>query len=378
MLETITVDPKSKPQMKEFLDLPYHIYRGTPQWVPFFRADVRAMLDPGKHPFYEHSEAQAFLVRQDGAVVGRVVAMHNRPYNREHHSKQANFSLLECVDDTAVLKALFDAVDAWAGQRSLEEVVGSKPFSLGDGYGILVEGFEHRQMMTMMNYNHAYLPKLMEANGFEKVVDFVSCQVNIEDFNLPEKVQKVAERVLEKGTITVKSFHSRPELRKFGKAIGKVYNEVFIHNWEYYPYTKREINMAVDNVTLFADPGLIKMLMDGDRVVGFLFAFPDMSRVIQQHQGRLNPLSILHLLTAMKSAEWVSVNGAGVLPEFYGRGGNALLYAEMVKTVRSRGFKFAEFTQVAESAQQMRKDLKLLGGKEVKNHRIYRREIKGN
>ena len=83
--------------------------------------------------------------------------------------------------------------------------------------------------------------------------------------------------------------------------------------------------MAVDNVTLFADPGLIKMLMDGERVVGFLFAFPDMSRVIQQHRGRLNPFSILHLLTAMKSAEWVSVNGAGVLPEYYGRGGNALV-----------------------------------------------------
>jgi hypothetical protein len=378
MLETITIDPKSKQQMKEFLDLPYRIYKGTSQWVPFFRADVRAMLDPKKHPFYEHSEAQGFLVKKDGVVVGRVVAMNNRPYNRVHDSKLASFSLLDCIDDVAVLKALFAAVDNWARQRGLVEVVGPKPFSLGDGYGILVEGFEHRQMMTMMNYNHPYLPKLMETIGFKKVVDFVSCQVSIDDFRLPEKVQKVADRVLEKGTITVKSFHSRPELRKFGKAIGQVYNEVFIHNWEYYPYSKREIDMAVDNVTLFADPGLIKMLMDRDRVVGFLFAFPDMSRVIQQHQGRLNPISILHLLTAMKSTEWVSVNGAGVLPEYYGRGGNALLYSEMVKTVKSRGFKFAEFTQVAESAQQMRKDLKLLGGKEVKNHRIFRREVLTN
>ena len=376
MLETIAVDPKSKQQLKEFLDLPYRIYREIPQWVPFFRADVRAMLDPRKHPFYEHSDAQAFIVRQDGIAVGRVVAMENRPYNREHNSTLASFSLLDCIEDAAVLQALFAAVDNWAGQRGLDEVVGPKPFSLGDGYGVLAEGFDHRQMMTMMNYNHAYLPRLMEAIRFEKVVDFVSCQVSIEDFNLPDKVHKVADRVLEKGTISVKSFHSRSELRKFGKAIGKVYNEVFVHNWEYYPYTKREIDMAVDNVTLFADPGLIKMLMDGERVVGFLFAFPDMSRVIQQHQGRLNPISILHLLTAMKSTEWVSVNGAGVLPEYYGRGGNALLYAEMEKTVKSRGFKYAEFTQVAESAQQMRKDLKLLGGREVKNHRIYRRKIK--
>jgi hypothetical protein len=113
-------------------------------------------------------------------------------------------------------------------------------------------------------------------------------------------------------------------------------------------------------------------------VVGILFAFPDVSRAIQKHHGRLNPLSIINLLGESKRADWASVNGAGVLPEYYGRGGNALLYSEMEKTVKSRGFKFAEFTQVAESAEQMRKDLKLLGGKEVKNHRIFKRKIQIN
>lgn len=375
MLTSIALDPSSKTQLKEFVELPFRIYENTPQWVPFFRMDVRAMLNRKKHPFYEHSDAQAFIVKRDGVVVGRVVAMENRLYNKEHHSKQAGFSLLECIDDLDVLEALFKAVDRWASDRGLTEVVGPKPFGLGDGYGILVEGFESRQMMTMMNYNHSNLPELLVASGFEKVVDFVSCQVDIQSFNLPEKVHKVAARVIQKGTITVRSFKSRSELQSFGKKIGSVYNDVFINNWEYYPYTKREIDAAIDNVTMFADPGLIKMLMDQDRVVGFLFAFPDVSRAIQKHRGRLNPLSIIDLFSVMKRADWVSVNGAGVLPEYYGRGGNALLYSEMEKTVKSRGFKFAEFTQVAESAEQMRKDLILLGGKEVKNHRIFKREI---
>ena len=378
MLQTIAVDHSSKTQVKSFIDLPYRIYANTPQWVPFFKMDVRTMLNRKKHPFYEHSDAQAFLIKRDGQVVGRVVAMENRLYNLEHNCKQAGFSLLECEDDIEVLQALFKAVDRWANQRGLTEVVGPKPFGLGEGYGILVEGFELRQMMTMMNYNHAYLPQLLETVGFEKVVDFVSCQVDIQSFNLPEKVHLVADRVIQKGTITVRSFKTRSELRSFGKEIGSVYNEIFIHNWEYYPYTKREIDTAIDNVIMFADPGLIKMLMDQDRVVGILFAFPDVSRAIQKHHGRLNPLSIINLLGESKRADWASVNGAGVLPEYYGRGGNALLYSEMEKTVKSRGFKFAEFTQVAESAEQMRKDLKLLGGKEVKNHRIFKRKIQIN
>jgi hypothetical protein len=67
------------------------------------------------------------------------------------------------------------------------------------------------------------------------------------------------------------------------------------------------------------------------------------------------------------------VNGAGVLPEYQGRGGNALLYYEMEKTVKNKDFHFkhADMTQVAETTRQMRADLVNLGGNEYKNHRVY-------
>ena len=58
----------------------------------------------------------------------------------------------------------------------------------------------------------------------------------------------------------------------------------------------------------------------------------------------------------------------GILPEFHGKGGNALLYYEMGKTVF--GFNL-EMTQVAETTRQMRADLKNLNGVEYKNHRVY-------
>jgi hypothetical protein len=69
------------------------------------------------------------------------------------------------------------------------------------------------------------------------------------------------------------------------------------------------------------------------------------------------------------------LNGAGVLPEFHGRGGNALLYSEMTKTINSYAFEHAELTQVAETTQQMRKDLITAGGKPYKNHRVYRHSV---
>jgi hypothetical protein len=71
----------------------------------------------------------------------------------------------------------------------------------------------------------------------------------------------------------------------------------------------------------------------------------------------------------------VAINGAGILPEFQGRGGNALLYSEMEKTVRGAGFRHADLTQVAETAVQMRHDLENLGGFAYKNHRVFIRDL---
>ena len=76
----------------------------------------------------------------------------------------------------------------------------------------------------------------------------------------------------------------------------------------------------------------------------------------------------------MRRTKWVAMNGAGILPEFQGRGGNALLYSEMEKTVSEFGFEHADLTQVAETAVQMRSDLVNLGGKLYKTHRVYGKE----
>ena len=48
-------------------------------------------------------------------------------------------------------------------------------------------------MMTMMNYNFDYYPKLVEALGFEKEVDFVSCYLPADSFKIPERVENIAK-----------------------------------------------------------------------------------------------------------------------------------------------------------------------------------------
>jgi hypothetical protein len=211
--------------------------------------------------------------------------------------------------------------------------------------------------------------------GFEKEVDFVSCYADAQHFILPDRIHSISERIQQRGTLAVKRFQTKRELVSWAPRIGKAYNQAFVNNWEYAPLTEREVKFVVDSILTVADHRLIKIILSGDEVVGFLFAFPDISAALQRSRGRLLPFGIVDMIREMRRTQWVSVNGAGILPEFQGRGGNALLYSEMENTIRDFGFMHAEMTQVAETAAQMRSDLINLGGKPYKNHRVYRKKI---
>ena len=376
MLSIEKIDTNDKSQAKRFIEFYYKLYKDCPQWVSPLYMDAYLPLNRKKHPFFEHSEADFFLAVRDGEVVGRICAGENKPFNEYHKTKKAQFYFFDAIDDLEVARALFIAAFDWARARGMDTLIGPKGLSPFDGYGILIEGFEQRQMMTMMNYNYDYYPKLVEALGFEKEVDFVSCYLPSEAFKIPERVERVAKRVMARGNLWVKHFKSKKELISWAQRIGETYNRTFIQNWEYYPFSQGDIDYAVQNVFMVADPRLIKLIMHGKDIVGFLFAFPDVSAALQRAKGRLFPFGIVDILLEMKRTKTVSGNGMGVLPEFQGTGGNALLYYEMGKTFFDfHQFEQVEMTQVAETTKQMRADLKNLNGVEYKNHRVYRKLI---
>jgi len=376
MLNIEKVDTENKKQVRRFVELPYHIYANCLQWVPLLNIDAYNQLNRKKHPFHEHSDVDFFLAVRDGRDVGRIAVIENKPFNQYHNVKKANFYLFDCEDDFEAATALFDVCFEWSKSRGLDSMVGPKGMGPLDGYGTLVFGQEHRQTMTMLNYNHAYYQQLIETQGFEKEVDFVSCYLPADKFKMPERVERIAERVMERGHLEVKRFKNKKDLISWAPRIGKAYNDAFVNNWEYYPLTQREIDFVVENIMTVADHRLIKIIIHGEDVVGFLFAFHDVSAALQRARGKLLPFGLPDLLLEMKRTNAVSVNGMGILPEFQGHGGNALLYYAMGRTLLEfQQFVHVEMTQVAETAEQMRADLKNLNGIEYKNYRVYRKKI---
>ena len=136
MISIEKVDLSSKRQINDFIKFQFDLYKGTREWVPPFISDIKLMLNPKKHPFYEHSDAEFFVARENGKLVGRIAIMENKPFNEVHQVKKAQFYLFDCIENQTVSDLLFEKSFNWAKKRGLDTVVGPKGFSAFDGYGI--------------------------------------------------------------------------------------------------------------------------------------------------------------------------------------------------------------------------------------------------
>lgn len=377
MIEIRKVDTDNKKQVKEFIQFHYDLYKGNEFWVPPFRSDVAMMLNRKKHPFYLHSEADFFTAWKNGKMVGRIAALINRPFNEYHNEKVVSFFLFDAVNNQEVVDALFDQVKNWGLERGMTKIVGPKGFSLFDGYGMLVSGFNKRQTMNMSSYNFPYYQTLVENYGLTKANEFLTMGFDLTTYELPEKVVRVAEIVKKRGVLHVLTLKSRKELYARAREIAELYGKTFENNWEYYPMADAEINFLIDNVIKLVSLDMVKFIANTDgEMVGFLLTFPDMSAAMQRHNGYLTPFLIVDMLIEMKRTRSAALNGVGILEEYRNKGGDALLMQEMWGILKGSGrFIDGEAAQMAESAEEVQREMAGLGLKPTKRHRVYQMEI---
>jgi hypothetical protein len=102
-----------------------------------------------------------------------------------------------------------------------------------------------------------------------------------------------------------------------------------------------------------------------------LLAYPDISAALQRTKGRLFPIGWLSLWLEKQRTEWVNINGAGILEEYRGLGGTAILFSEMEKSIHAGRYKHAEIVQIGIENDRMQRELRDMGIDFYKTHRIY-------
>jgi hypothetical protein len=373
-MKIIKIDLSDQYRIQQFIDLPFRIYREIEQWVPPLVTDARNVLDPQKNPFFKHSVAAFFLaVTDDRSPVGRLAVLNNQNFNSYNHTQLAYFSLFESYNDLQIAKDLFEAAFDWARNQKLTSITGPKGFSALDGMGLLIKGFEHRPAFGIP-YNPSYYPEIIEAVGFIPAGDIASGYLGA-DIQFPDKINRIAELVQQRRGLHIARFRTRGDLRALVMKLKDLYNGTLEGTTGNVPLTDEEAKAMSDQLIWFANPRLIKIIMKGEEPVGFLFAYPDISEAVQRTKGKIIPFGWIDLLLEMRRTKRININGAGILEQYRGLGGTAILFSEMFKSVAEGGYKHAEIVQIGVENDKMQRELRELGIDFYKTHRIYQRAL---
>jgi hypothetical protein len=222
--------------------------------------------------------------------------------------------------------------------------------------------------------NYPYYEALITGAGFHQHEDLLSGYLP-RDHALPQRFFDIAEKVKERRGFAIQQFRSRREMRRWIPVAARVLQAAFSDSDEFCPFTPEEFKQMVDQLILVAEPRLIKLVLKDGEPAGFLFAFSDISAALQKTCGRIWPFGWVLLLLEFRLTEWVNVNGLGLLPQYQGTGANAVLYAELAKTMRASQFLHADIVQVGEENLKSMGDMEAVGVQWYKRHRVYRKGL---
>jgi GNAT superfamily N-acetyltransferase len=361
-------------ELRAFIDLPFRLHANHPLWVPPLKLERRLFLNRRMNAFFSHGEAEYFLARRDGRVVGRISAHVNHAFDEHQHKNWGWFGFLEFEQDPQVLEALLDSAATWLRARGKERMVGPASFTLNDEGGVLVEGFELRPMI-LQPWHPPWYQQLIEAAGMTKAMDLLMWKLEVSDRDkvLPV-IFELAEKVRSEHGIRVRPMRRR-QLRKDLDAFAEVYNAAWSRNWDFVPYSKKDLDAYHLDLQLAFDKHwfFIAEKEDTGEVVGMAITVPDLNQVLAQMHGRLLPLGWWRFLTKGRRIDRVRVGFLGVKPEHQHTGVAAKLYVEHFNAAAARPQSGGEMGWILETNTAMNRGMEAMGGHVVKRYRVYER-----
>ncbi|MBV9474412.1 MAG: hypothetical protein JO206_15725 [Solirubrobacterales bacterium] len=358
-------------ELRQFVALPFRLHAGTP-WIPPLKLERYVFLSRKLNAYFKHGEAQYFLARRDGAVVGRITAQIDHAFNEFHGSRWGMFGFLELEDDPEVLAALLDAAAAWLTERGCERMVGPMDFQLNDEAGVLIEGFE-REPMIKQPWHPPYYQQRCEQAGLAKAMDLLMWELHISDRSkLLPVLPEIAERATSKHGIRIRKM-SRWHLRRELDGFAKVYNAAWSRNWGFVPYSKEDLDAYALDLHLVYDRDWFMVAENETETVAIAITVPDVNQVLKKMRGRLLPLGWWYFLNKGRLIDRLRVGFLGVMPEYQHTGVAAALYMEHFEMAEQTRRKGGEMGWILETNRSMNRAMEAMGGRVVKRYRVYER-----
>jgi len=304
----------SEADRQAFIDLPWRIYAGDPNWVPPLRSEVAQQFAPD-NPFFSYGTLQRFLARgTDGTPRGRIAAIINRRLIEREGRNVGLFGFFECERDAGTAQALLEAACQWLRQQGMGLARGPIDLATHNNCFFQISGFDSPPRL-MMPYNPPYYPELVEQLGWHKAKDAYAYDFSLAQ-SLPSKFER-AYRVAVRSGLTLRPIRTQGQaFEQDAHSLYALYSRAFSANWSATPQTEQEFLAQARSLQSLVDPDIFYVAEDGERMVGLTIALPDYNIALRHVNGKLNWWGKLKFLWYRRQIDRARVLAIGALPEY--------------------------------------------------------------
>ncbi len=341
MSEISVIEVKSAKEMMAFITFPMELYKNNKNFVPPLIAEEKEIWNPRHNPALQYSEARLYLAYRDQKIVGRTATIINFKEKEELGIDKVRFGWIDFIDDHEVSQVLIEKIKDFARENNIPKIEGPMGFTNLDKSGVLTKGFD--RLATMIGiYNAPYYAEHFEKAGLEKEKEWVEYELVFPE-QLPEKIIRFNDLILQKYQLTVLKFNSKKEILPYVEPMFKLLDETYRHLSSYTPITDEQIHTYRDKYFKFIDKDYIVAITDSQgKLISFAITMPSYSKALQKANGKLFPFGWWHLLQAGKRNDRANFYLIGIHPDYQKRGITSVIFKEIYDVFKQKGVKYLE------------------------------------
>ncbi|MCX7032159.1 MAG: GNAT family N-acetyltransferase [Spirochaetes bacterium] len=358
-----------------FLSFPWRIYRNDPLWVPPLIGEHRAMIDPRRGSFFKHGTADFLIAWRGGRPVGTIAAGEDTAVTSVQPAahKDGVFGFFECFENYDVAASLLDRARQWGRERGLARMAGPYFLEPEDCYGILVEGRD-RPPVLLCGHTPPYYQTFLERYGaVSDPTESLAFEVRLDhDSKEWEKVGRMADRIRKRGWITLRT-PDKARWRNEIPVVQELLNKALAFLPGFTPWQPETVEALMRQFLRIADTELILFAEADGKTVGWFPGVPNINEALIHANGLRYPWDWLRLAIHMRrTPKCLSVKSVLVLPEYQRSGVAVLLFDELRRRARAKGYTWADLSLTGSENPDTPGLAIRLGGRVYKRYRVYR------
>ena len=365
---------QTKQQQRDFLKFPLKLYKGNPYFTPPLMMDERKIFKKN-YVYNDCCEAVYFNAYQDGMMVGRIQGIVQIASNQKTCKKQVRFNRFDAIENEEVAQKLFEAVERWALEKGMDEVVGPLGFSDLEREGLLIGGFD--QVATFEeNYNHPYYQTFIENLGYQKEVDWTGSHIRVPE-GYEGELDKMADFVMKRYNLHVGTASNASDfIKKYGDGIFELIDKSYDLLYGTVPFTEGMKKMMIDNFKMVVDVRNVAVILDeNEKMICFGIAFPAIGDAVRPSGGRLTPATLIRLLKAIQKPSVIDLGLIGVDPEWLNRGVSVIVSSGLMKMLQRPEVLYADTNLNLEENYAIQNQWKRFDETKVKKYRCYGKRL---